>query len=65
MRKDFDAEAWVNERFDWQDYNPDWLQQIVAEGGGIAIRPDEQRFSRRDDESHPPTRRHSGHGEGQ
>lgn len=65
MRKDFDAEAWVNARFDWQDYNPDWLQQIVAEGGGIAIRPDEQRFSRHDDVASPPTRRHRGHGEGQ
>jgi len=47
MRKDFDSEAWVNEHFDFQDYNPDWLQDIVAQGGGIAIRPDEQRFSRR------------------
>ena len=47
MRKDFDSEAWVNEHFDFQDYNPDWLQEIVADGGGIAIRPDEQRFSRR------------------
>jgi len=47
MRKDFDSEAWVNEHFDFQDYNPDWLQEIIAQGGGIAIRPDEQRFSRR------------------
>ena len=48
MRKDFDSEAWVNDHFDWQDYNPEWLQEVVAQGGGIAIRPDEQRFSRRD-----------------
>lgn len=48
MRKDFDSEAWVNDHFDWQDYNPEWLQELVAQGGGIAIRPDEQRFSRRD-----------------
>jgi NADH-quinone oxidoreductase subunit C len=47
MRKDFDSEAWVNEHFDWQDYNPQWLQDVVAKGGGIAIQPDEQRFSRR------------------
>jgi NADH-quinone oxidoreductase subunit C len=47
MRKEFDSEAWVNAHFDWQDYNPDWLQELAAQGGGIAIRPDEQRFSRR------------------
>ena len=47
MRKEFDSEAWVNAHFDWQDYNPEWLQELTAQGGGIAIRPDEQRFSRR------------------
>ena len=47
MRKDFDSEAWVNEHFDWQDYHPDWLNELEAQGGGIAIPPDEQRFSRR------------------
>ncbi|MGA7981506.1 MAG: NADH-quinone oxidoreductase subunit C [Chromatiaceae bacterium] len=47
MRKDFDSEKWVNEHFDWQDYNPQWLRELVAEGGGVAIPPDEQRFSRR------------------
>lgn len=47
MLKDFDSEAWVNEHFDWQDYQPDWLKALEAEGGGIAIRPDEQRFSRK------------------
>jgi NADH-quinone oxidoreductase subunit C len=41
MRKDFDAEAWVNETFSWQDYHPDWLQEIEEKGGGIAIRPEE------------------------
>lgn len=46
MRKDFDSEAWVNQHFDWQDYHPDWLNELESEGGGIAIRPDEQRFSR-------------------
>jgi NADH-quinone oxidoreductase subunit C len=47
MRKDFDSEAWVNQHFDWQDYHPDWLNDLEAQGGGIAIPPDEQRFSRR------------------
>ena len=47
MRKDFDSEAWVNDHFDWQDYNPEWLQELVAQGGGVTIPPDEQRFSRR------------------
>ncbi|UHD15949.1 NADH-quinone oxidoreductase subunit C [Thiocapsa bogorovii] len=48
MRKDFDSEAWVNAHFDFQDYQPDWLTEIEAKGGGVAVRPDEQRFSRRD-----------------
>jgi NADH-quinone oxidoreductase subunit C len=48
MRKDFDSEAWVNAHFDFQDYHPDWLKDIEAKGGGIAVRPEEQRFSRRD-----------------
>lgn len=48
MRKEFDSEAWVNDHFDWQDYHPDWLQELEADGGGIAIRPEEQRFSRKD-----------------
>jgi len=47
MRKDFDSERWVNDHFDWQDYNPQWLQDLIAKGGGVAVPPDEQRFSRR------------------
>ena len=47
MRKEFDSEGWVNDHFDWQDYRPEWLQELEQEGGGIAIRPDEQRFSRK------------------
>jgi NADH-quinone oxidoreductase subunit C len=53
MRKEFDSEAWVNEHFDWQDYRPEWLQELESGGGGVAVPPDEQRFSRRniDDEA--------------
>lgn len=47
MRKSFDSEAWVNDHFDWQDYRPDWLLELEAQGGGVVIPPDEQRFSRR------------------
>lgn len=47
MRKEFDSEAWVNANFNWQEYRPDWLKELEAEGGGVAIHPDEQRFSRR------------------
>jgi NADH-quinone oxidoreductase subunit C len=47
MRKEFDSEGWVNDHFDWQDYHPDWLNDLEGQGGGIAIRPEEQRFSRK------------------
>lgn len=47
MRKEFDSEGWVNDHFDWQDYHPDWLKELESQGGGIAIRPEEQRFSRK------------------
>lgn len=47
MRKEFDSEAWVNDHFDWQDYHPDWLKDLEAQGGGIAVRSEEQRFSRK------------------
>ncbi|HHB11866.1 MAG TPA: NADH-quinone oxidoreductase subunit C [Chromatiales bacterium] len=49
MRKDFDSEAYINQFFNWQEYRPDWLKELEAEGGGIAIPPDEQRYSRRED----------------
>jgi NADH-quinone oxidoreductase subunit C len=49
MRKEFDSEAWVNDHFDWQDYHPDWLREVEAQGGGIAVYPEEQRFSRKTD----------------
>ena len=35
MLKSFDTEQYVRDTFDWKDYNPDWLQDIVAKGGGI------------------------------
>ena len=43
MRKEFDGEAWVMEHFNWQDYQPDWLTDIEAQGGGITTRPEELR----------------------
>ncbi len=43
MRKDFDAEAYVQETFNWQSYHPDWLKELEEEGGGVAIRPEEVR----------------------
>ena len=49
MRKEFDSEAWVNRHFDWQEYHPQWLRDIEAQGGGIAVEPEEQRFSRKSD----------------
>lgn len=49
MRKDFDSEAYINQHFNWQDYHPDWLEELEARGGGVAIPPDEQRYSRRED----------------
>lgn len=47
MRKEFDSEGWVNDHFDWQDYQPEWLQELNEQGGGVAIPPDEQRFSQK------------------
>ena len=34
MRKEFDSEAYINEHLNWQNYNPEWLQELVAEGRG-------------------------------
>ena len=44
MRKDFDAEAYVMDTFNWTDYHPDWLKDLEKEGGGIAIKPEDIRF---------------------
>lgn len=49
MRKDFDSEAYINQHFNWQDYQPDWLKELEARGGGVAVPPEEQRYSRRKD----------------
>ena len=35
MLKSFDSEAYVRDTFGWQDYNPDWLKEIKAKGGGV------------------------------
>jgi len=51
MRKDFDAEAWVNRKFNFQDYHPDWLKELEQEGGGVAIRPQEVRDKKRLEDS--------------
>ncbi len=44
MRKDFDAEQYVNDTFNWADYHPQWLQDLEEDGGGIAIRPEDIRL---------------------
>jgi len=35
MRKEFDTRQYVHDTFDWQHYDPAWLQEIRAKGGGI------------------------------
>jgi NADH-quinone oxidoreductase subunit C len=35
MLKSFDTRAYVEETFTWRDYNPQWLVDIEAKGGGI------------------------------
>ena len=43
MRKEFDSEAFVNQTFEFEDYRPQWLQDLEAEGGGITTRPEDVR----------------------
>ena len=43
MRKDFDGEQWVMDNFSWQDYQPDWLKDIEAKGGGVVRTPESRR----------------------
>ncbi|MEN8214275.1 MAG: NADH-quinone oxidoreductase subunit C [Pseudomonadota bacterium] len=43
MRKDFDSEAFVNQTFQWEQYHPQWLKDLEAEGGGITTRPEDVR----------------------
>ena len=43
MRKEFDSEAFVNQTFEFEDYRPQWLQDIEEEGGGITTRPEDVR----------------------
>ena len=35
MLKSFDTRAYVDETYAWRDYNPQWLKDIAAKGGGI------------------------------
>ncbi|MDM8561052.1 NADH-quinone oxidoreductase subunit C [Candidatus Parabeggiatoa sp. HSG14] len=35
MLKSFSTLGYVKETFEWQDYSPQWLQEIQASGGGI------------------------------
>ncbi len=43
MRKDFDTEAYVNETFNWEQYQPQWLKDLEEEGGGITTRAEDAR----------------------
>jgi NADH-quinone oxidoreductase subunit C len=43
MRKEFDSEAFVNLTFEFEQYRPDWLKDIEAEGGGISTTAEEAR----------------------
>ncbi len=44
MRKDFDTLSFVNETFEWQHYHPEWLREIEAQGGGVAVTPPQGRI---------------------
>jgi NADH-quinone oxidoreductase subunit C len=35
MRKEFDTREYVHATFDWQQYDPEWLREIRARGGGV------------------------------
>ncbi|MGB0721253.1 MAG: NADH-quinone oxidoreductase subunit C [Gammaproteobacteria bacterium] len=43
MRKEFDSEGWVHATFNFQDYRPQWLEEIEKQGGGVAVTPEQQR----------------------
>ncbi|MBT3348087.1 MAG: NADH-quinone oxidoreductase subunit C [Thiotrichales bacterium] len=59
MRKEFDSEEFVEQNFSWQEYNPEWLKELVAEGGGVVIPCEEQRFSRSVATDHGIDQQHS------
>ncbi len=44
MRKEFDSEKFVNETFNWEQYQPQWLKDLEEEGGGITTRPEDVRL---------------------
>lgn len=54
MRKEFDAEAWVNDTFDWKTYRPEWLQELESQGGGIVKTPDQVRTAMNQPDKHTP-----------
>jgi len=35
MRKDFDTLGYVNQHYSWQQYDPQWLRELEARGGGL------------------------------
>jgi NADH-quinone oxidoreductase subunit C len=43
MRKEFDSEAFVRQTSEFEQYRPQWLQDLEEEGGGITTRPEDVR----------------------
>jgi len=43
MRKEFDSEQFVHQHFEFENYQPDWLRELEARGGGITKRPEDIR----------------------
>lgn len=43
MLKTFDSEKYVMETFRFQDYRPDWLEEVERQGGGISKKAEDVR----------------------
>lgn len=41
MRKSFSSIGYVQQTFAWQDYAPEWLREVQAQGGGLEPREGE------------------------